>query len=49
MKYQKWFFVVLLLALMAGTAVALTWLKGHQRLGKPGISDIHSRKHDDED
>ena len=37
MKYQKWLILFVVLALMAGTAGALTWLKGHQRLGKPGI------------
>jgi hypothetical protein len=37
MKNPKWLIVFIALALMAGTAGALTWLRGHQRLGKPGI------------
>ncbi len=37
MKHQKWLILFVVLALMAGTAGALVWLKGHQRLGKPGI------------
>jgi hypothetical protein len=40
MKHQKWLVLFVVLALMAGTAGALTWLKGHQRLGKPGIKAI---------
>jgi len=37
MKYQKWLILFVVFALMAGTVGALIWLKGHQRLGKPGI------------
>jgi hypothetical protein len=37
MKYQKWLILFMVLALMAGTGGVLTWLKGHQRLGQPGI------------
>ena len=37
MKNQKWLILFVVLVLMAGTAGALIWLKGHQRLGKPGI------------
>jgi len=40
MKYQKWLILFVVLALLAGTASALIWLKGHQRLGKPGIKAI---------
>jgi hypothetical protein len=40
MKYQKWLILFVVFALMAGTAGALVWLKGHQRLGKPGIKAI---------
>ena len=37
MKRQKILLLVIALALMAGTAGALTWLRANQRLGKPGI------------
>ena len=37
MKNQKWLIGLIVLVLMAGTAGALVWLKGNQRLGKPGI------------
>ena len=37
MKHQKWLILFVVLVLMAGTVGALIWLKGHQRLGKPGI------------
>ena len=36
-KNQKWLILCVVFVLMAGTVGALTWLKGHQRLGKPGI------------
>jgi hypothetical protein len=37
MKNQKWLLSLVVLVLMAGTAVALVWLKGHQKLGQPGL------------
>ena len=37
MKIQKWLVLIIVLLLMAGTAVALTWLRSHQKLGRPGI------------
>lgn len=37
MKNQKWLMLFVVLALIAGTIGALKWLKGHQRLGQPGI------------
>lgn len=37
MKNQKWMILFVALMLMAGTAVALTWLKTNQKLGQPGI------------
>jgi hypothetical protein len=37
MKNQKWIIFSVALVLMAGTVVALTWLKAHQKLGTPGI------------
>jgi hypothetical protein len=37
MKNQKWLMLLIVIALMAGTVGALTRLKAHQRLGKPGI------------
>jgi hypothetical protein len=37
MKTQKWLLLVVALALIAGTAGALTWLRAHQKLGKPGL------------
>ena len=36
-KNQKWLILFAVLVLMAGTAGALTWLKTHQKLGRPGI------------
>lgn len=40
MKNQKWLLLVVALALMAGTAGALTWLRAHQKLGRPGIRAV---------
>jgi hypothetical protein len=40
MKKQKWLILFVVLVLMAATAGALTWLKTHQKLGKPGIKAI---------
>lgn len=37
MKQQKWIILSLALVLIAGTASALTWLRTHQKLGRPGI------------
>jgi len=37
MKPSKPLILMIALALMAGTAGALTWLRSHQTLGKPGI------------
>ena len=37
MKHQKWLILIVVFVLLGGTAGALVWLKGHQRLGKPGI------------
>jgi hypothetical protein len=37
MKHQKWLVLFVALALMAGTARLLTWLKTSQKLGEPGI------------
>jgi hypothetical protein len=37
MKHQKWLIFIVVFVLLAATAGALVWLKGHQRLGKPGI------------
>ena len=34
---KKWILFFVALALMAGTAGALTWLKANQRLGSPGL------------
>lgn len=34
---KKWLLFVVTLALVGTTAVALTWLKAHQRLGEPGL------------
>lgn len=34
---KKWLLFSVALAMMAGTAGALTWLKAHQRLGQPGV------------
>lgn len=36
-KNQKWVILCSVLILIAATAGALTWLKHHQKLGKPGI------------
>ncbi len=36
-RNQKWLFLGIGLALVGGTAVAVTWLKDHQKLGRPGI------------
>src|SRR5271170_7816970 len=38
MKKSQWLVLLIVMALFAGTAGALTWLKGNQKLGKPGIS-----------
>jgi len=38
MKNQKWLVLFVVLVLIAGTASALTWLKGHQKLGQLGIT-----------
>jgi hypothetical protein len=37
MKIQKWLILLIVFALMAGTAVLLTRLKASQKLGQPGI------------
>lgn len=37
MKNQKWLLLVIALALMGGTAGALTWLRANQKLGQPAI------------
>ena len=37
MKNQKWLMLLTVFALLAGAAGTLVWLKGHQRLGRPGI------------
>jgi hypothetical protein len=37
MKNKKWILFSIALALMAGTAFALTWFRAHQKLGRPGI------------
>ncbi|MGA3268097.1 MAG: exosortase-associated EpsI family protein [Verrucomicrobiota bacterium] len=36
-RNQKWLFMAIGLALVGGTAVAVTGLKDHQKLGRPGI------------
>jgi hypothetical protein len=36
-KIQKWLISLVALALIAGTAWVLTWLKANQKLGQPGI------------
>jgi hypothetical protein len=36
-KNQKWIILTVALILIAGTAGALTWLRAHQKLGRPGI------------
>ena len=40
MKNQKWLVLFVVLFLIAGTAGTLTWLKGHQKLGQPGIKAV---------
>jgi hypothetical protein len=40
MNRQKWILLVATVGLMAGTAWALNWFKGHQRLGEPGIKGV---------
>ncbi len=37
MKRQQWMILLVGLALMAGTVGALTWLRGRQELGQPGV------------
>ena len=37
MKNQKWLLFTFALVLIAATAGLLNWLRGHQRLGQPGI------------
>ncbi len=37
MNRQKWIFLVAALIMIGGAAMALTHLKAHQRLGRPGI------------
>jgi hypothetical protein len=34
---QKWIIFSVALVLMAGTALALTWFRAHQKLGSPGV------------
>jgi hypothetical protein len=36
-KHQKWIVLAVALVFIAGTAGALTWLRSHQKLGRPGI------------
>ncbi len=36
-KNQKWIILAVALILIAGTAGALTWLRTHQKLGRPGL------------
>ena len=49
MKHQKWLILFVVLALMAGTAGALTWLKATPTARQTGHhSDPHSRQRDDE-
>ena len=40
MKNQKWIILMVALILIAGTAGALTWLRAHQKLGRPGIKAV---------
>jgi hypothetical protein len=40
MKNQKWLLLFIAFVLIAGTAGALTWLKTHQKLGRPGIRAV---------
>jgi len=37
MKKSQWLVLLIAVALIAGTAAALTWFKKHQKLGEPGI------------
>jgi hypothetical protein len=37
MKQQKWIILAIALVMIAGTAGALTWLRTHQQLGRPGL------------
>ena len=37
MKKSQWLVLLFVMALIAGTAGALTWLKANQKLGRPGI------------
>jgi hypothetical protein len=37
MRNPRWLVLLVVLALMAGTVGALTWLKGRQKLGPPGV------------
>ena len=37
MKNQKWIILAVALILIAGTAGALSWLRTHQKLGRPGL------------
>lgn len=37
MKIQKWIILATALILIAGTAGGLTWLRAHQKLGRPGL------------
>ena len=37
---KKWLLFGITLALIAGTAGALTWLRAHQRLGAPGLKAV---------
>jgi hypothetical protein len=37
LKYQKGLILVIALVLIGTTAGGLTWLRGHQRLGRPGL------------
>jgi hypothetical protein len=40
MKKQKVFLLILVLALVGGTAVALNWLHANQKLGVPGLKAV---------
>ncbi len=40
MKRKQWTMAVCALALIGGTALVLTWLAGHQKLGTPGVKTI---------
>jgi hypothetical protein len=39
-KNKKWLVLFVALILIGGTAGALTWLKSHQKLGRPGITAV---------